>query len=74
MTPKVVSNMQELITDEGDGDPSVIDGFEELSEENKDKVRKAIEQGHVDDEDWKGVCFISVYSLSDTLTKSRTWR
>lgn len=57
MTPKVVGNMQELINDEGDGDPSVIDGFEELSEENQEKVRKAIEQGHVDDEDWKGVCF-----------------
>ncbi|KAH8424124.1 uncharacterized protein LDX57_001878 [Aspergillus melleus] len=54
VTPKIVSHMQETIADEGDGELSTIDGFEDLSEEHQDKVRKAVEQGHVDDEDWKG--------------------
>ncbi|KAI9043677.1 ubiquitin-conjugating enzyme [Aspergillus affinis] len=54
VTPKIVSHMQETIADEGDGDLSTIDGFEDLPEEHQDKIRKAIEQGHVDDEDWKG--------------------
>lgn len=37
-------------------DLTVIDGFEELSPENQERVREALDQGHVADEDWKGVC------------------
>lgn len=33
----------------------LIDGYDEISEENQEKVMRALEQGHVDDEDWKGV-------------------
>lgn len=35
-------------------DMKLFDGWEELSDEQKDKVRIALEVGHVDDEDWKG--------------------
>lgn len=38
-----------------------IDGFDELSKENQEKVLKAAEQGHVEDEDWNGVCFPSLF-------------
>jgi len=34
----------------------MLDGFEELEDdEMKEKIKAAIEQGHVDDADWKGV-------------------
>lgn len=45
--------MQEVLGD--DKDYNQLDGFEELSPEHQDKIRKAIEQGHIDDSDWKGV-------------------
>lgn len=38
-----------------------LDGFNELPEEFKAKVRRALDQGHVDDEDWKGVSTL-IYS------------
>lgn len=41
-----------------EGDLELVDGYEELSEEHQEKVKRALEQGHVDDEDWKGVCSI----------------
>lgn len=36
----------------------LIDGYDELDEDSQQKVYRALDQGHVDDEDWKGV---SVY-------------
>lgn len=33
----------------------LLDGYDELSEDVQQTVRRAFEQGHVDDEDWKGV-------------------
>ena len=32
-----------------------LDGYDELSEDVQGTIRRAFEQGHVDDEDWKGV-------------------
>lgn len=32
-----------------------LDGYDELHEDLQETVRRAFEQGHVDDEDWKGV-------------------
>ena len=32
----------------------LIDGYEELPKEWQTKVKRALEQGHVDDEDWAG--------------------
>jgi hypothetical protein len=58
--------MQEALGEPGeDGkyDASAVDGFTELSSENREKVLRALEQGHVDDSDWRGVsfffCFVS---------------
>lgn len=34
-----------------------LDGYDELSSEQQQKVREAVERGHVADEDWKGVRF-----------------
>lgn len=38
-----------------EGDLDLVDGYEELSDEHKEKVERALANGHVDDEDWKGV-------------------
>ena len=46
---------KELTTDSGDLDFSLLDGFNELTDELQEKVRKAIEVGHVEDEEWNGV-------------------
>lgn len=50
VTPKQISN---LVAETG-GDPESVDGYEDLPEEVQDKVSRAMEQGHVDDDDWKG--------------------
>lgn len=58
VTPKIIASLNETI-EEGSGsgedkDYTVLDGYDELSAENQEKVRQALEQGHVDDSDWKG--------------------
>ncbi|EYE94285.1 uncharacterized protein EURHEDRAFT_101252 [Aspergillus ruber CBS 135680] len=58
VTPKLIGNLNEAIDEEGgDGeekDYTIIDGYEDLSDELQEKIRGALKQGHVDDEDWKG--------------------
>lgn len=51
MTPSVIEHLKEAIEDNVD----LFDGYDELPEEAQEKMRQALEQGHVDDEDWKGV-------------------
>lgn len=51
MTPLVVKNWKEKT----EGDMDLVDGYEEIPAEFKEKVRRTFEQGHVDDEDWNGV-------------------
>lgn len=51
VTPKVLSNWKEA----SGMDPELIDGYEELPESAQEKVKRALEQCHVDDEDWNGV-------------------
>lgn len=52
VTPNVIAHIQEA----SGGDVGLVDGYEELDvEEYKEKIKKALEQGHVDDKDWKGV-------------------
>jgi len=46
VTPKVITNVKEMIADAED-----LDGFDDLTPEAQDKVRKAWEVGHVADED-----------------------
>ena len=56
MTPKQISNLRDSIG----GDPSQLDGYEELPEDLQEKVVNALEQGHIDDEDWGWVVISSI--------------
>lgn len=38
-----------------EGNFDYLDGYDELPADLQEKVRNALSQGHVDDEDWKGV-------------------
>ena len=51
VTPVQVGNLKETI----EGNLDYLDGYEDLDEETQRKVVKALEDGHVADEDWKGV-------------------
>ncbi|KAJ6181167.1 hypothetical protein N7519_011628 [Penicillium mononematosum] len=54
-TPKQIVNVKKDLTEVSeDPDFSRLDGFDEMSEELQDKIRKAIEVGHVEDEEWRG--------------------
>ena len=54
MTPKQIENLLETC----DGDTEMVDGFDELPAEYQEKVAYALKNGHVADEDWKGVSTI----------------
>ena len=51
VTPAQISNLKEGIED----NLEYLDGFEDIDEDMQEKVVKALENGHVADEDWKGV-------------------
>lgn len=51
VTPKQIAN---LIESSG-GDTDMVDGFDEVPAEYQEKVTFALENGHIPDEDWKGV-------------------
>ena len=51
VTPKQIMNLKDSI----DNDANNLDGYEDLGEELQEKIVKAVEEGHVTDEDWKGV-------------------
>ncbi|KAJ5105938.1 zf-PARP-domain-containing protein [Penicillium alfredii] len=56
-TPRMIGNVVEALNDMQSSetrDYNLLDGYEELPEELQAKIRKGLEQGHVDDEDWKG--------------------
>lgn len=38
-----------------EGNFDLLDGYEDLPEDDQVKVRKALEDGHVDDDDFNGV-------------------
>ena len=61
VTPKQISNLQESI----EGDPKGLDGYEELPEDLQKKVDRALDQGHIDDEDWGWV--ILPVKVADTI-------
>ncbi|KAI9811300.1 MAG: hypothetical protein M1832_000914 [Thelocarpon impressellum] len=50
VTPRVLDNLKESIENNLD----LLDGYDEIPEPEQEKVSRALEQGHVDDEDWKG--------------------
>ena len=50
-----------------------LDGYEELPSESQEKIARAFEQGHVDDEDWKGVS-ARIWSMEHILNSVRIFR
>ncbi|KAI9678750.1 MAG: hypothetical protein M1817_005807 [Caeruleum heppii] len=50
VTPKQIANLKDSI----DNNTDLLDGYDEVPEDIQDKIRRALEQGHVDDVDWKG--------------------
>ena len=56
VTPNVVKNIGEKI----EGNLDYLDGYDELPESEQGKVRLALDQGHIADEDWNGVSVILV--------------
>ncbi|KAL4870932.1 hypothetical protein BDV12DRAFT_164939 [Aspergillus spectabilis] len=54
VTPKIISNVIDLVGKGDDRDLDMLDGFEGLPSELQEKIKKSLDQGHVDDEDWKG--------------------
>lgn len=60
-----IANWQEATTD-GDGgyDTDLIDGFDEIPQDAQNKVILALNDGHVADEDWRGVSCLDLASSS----------
>jgi hypothetical protein len=54
VTPKQIAN---LIESSG-GDTDMVDGFDEVPADYQEKINFALENGHVPDEDWKGVSHV----------------
>lgn len=58
VTPLQIANLQgqlEGLDTDDDRDMELIDGWEDLTPESRDLIRKAVYFGHVDDDVWKGV-------------------
>lgn len=60
VTPLQIKNLQDQVGPLEDLDldsdlPHIIDGYDEISSESQDKIKFALQNGHVPDEDWKGV-------------------
>lgn len=51
VTPEQIKNIKNFI----EGDMDLLEGYDEMPQDARDKVDFAIEHGHVPDEDWKGV-------------------
>lgn len=51
-------------------DMELVDGYDTLPPLAQEKVKRALEEKHVDDKDWNGVCPWSLCRLR-TLTNSR---
>lgn len=56
VTPKQIENLIEAT----EGDTDMVDGYDELPAEFQEKIQYALKNGHVPDEDWKGVSDLSL--------------
>jgi len=56
VTPKIISNIISSLDESGSGerDFTLLDGFDDLPEDFQKRVKEAIEQGHVNDDEWNG--------------------
>jgi hypothetical protein len=69
----VLLNIKTSIADEEDDkqlDFDALDGFDELSPEHQEKIKTAIEKGHIEDDEWKGVRTLTPGFHFSALTKS----
>ena len=51
VTPVQLINLKETI----ENDVDLLDGYDEIPEEWQEKIKTALEDGHVADEAWRGV-------------------
>ena len=51
VTPRQIQNLKDTIDDNLD----YLDGYDEITSDMQAKVRQALEDGHVADEEWRGV-------------------
>ncbi len=51
MTPTVLHNWAES----SEMDMELVDGYDILPPDVQEKVKRALEEGHVDDDEWNGV-------------------
>jgi hypothetical protein len=63
----MITNMIEVVGEGDDRDLDLLDGYEDLPQEHQERLARALDQGHIDDEDWNGV---SVF-FSSCATHSR---
>ena len=57
ITPTVIQNLLNALggLDGIEEDLNVIDGYDEIPQEWQEKILTMLREGHVPDEDWKGV-------------------
>lgn len=58
MTPAQVTNLGESI----ENDVNNLDGYDELDEHQQAKISEAVKEGHVADNDWRGVRIFAIFS------------
>jgi hypothetical protein len=54
----MIENMAKSIATEKNPEElqfDILDGWEDLSDEHQSKITKALDRGHVEDEEWNGV-------------------
>jgi len=61
ITAQQIANIKDKTADD---DPSLLDGLSELPEEHQRKILKAMEVGHIADEDWRHVCVVHVCDVA----------
>ena len=66
VTPQQISNLKDAVEDDLE---RYLDGYAELDNYDKARIAKAVEEGHVADEDWKGVSLVT--SKLTNFTKCR---
>ncbi|KAL9641305.1 MAG: hypothetical protein Q9204_000099 [Flavoplaca sp. TL-2023a] len=50
VTPRQLEGLHDVL----EGDVDMLDGYEEVPDDCQEKVKRALKNGHVDDEDWRG--------------------
>jgi hypothetical protein len=71
VSPATIQNVK----DKTGGDIDWLDGYEDLPADIQAKVKRAYDQGHVDDDDWRGVsdCPELCWCPNPSSNFTRTW-